>query len=92
VWANLQRVDQHHIPLEGMATVASALDRLLKADDQTTLHQIIGDPEAFREAVDQLDVYLQFRPEHFDRHDVNTRLCALGQSEGTLPSSTPFRS
>jgi hypothetical protein len=33
VWANLQRVDQHHIPLEGMATVASALDRLLKADD-----------------------------------------------------------
>ena len=76
-WAYLQRVDHHHIPLEAMATVATALERLLKADDQMTVRQVIGDPETFREAVNQLDAYLQFRPEHFDRRDVNTRLRAL---------------
>ena len=84
-WAYLQRVDRHHVPLEAMAVVATALNRLLEADDQTTMRQVIGDRETFREAVDQLDAYLQFQPEHFDRRDVNTRLRALGQPEGTLP-------
>jgi hypothetical protein len=68
-----------------MATIATALERLLKADDQTTIRQIIGDRDTFREAVDQLDAYLQFQPEHFDRRAVNTRLRALGQPGGTLP-------
>jgi hypothetical protein len=66
-----------------MATLATALERLLKVDDQTTIRQVIGDPETFREAVAQLDAYLQFRPEHFDRRDVNARLRVLGQPEGT---------
>ena len=82
-WAYLQRVDQHHVPLEAMATVATALERLLKADSQATIRQVIGDRNTFREAVDQLDAYLQFEPEHFDRRDVNTRLRALVQPEGT---------
>jgi Plasmid pRiA4b ORF-3-like protein len=82
-WAYLQRVDQHHIPLEAMATLAPALERLLKADDQTTIRQVIGDRDTFRDAVDQLDAYLEFRPEHFDRRDVNAQLCALVQQEGT---------
>jgi hypothetical protein len=84
-WAYLRRVDQHHVPLDAMATVATALERLLKADDQTTIRQVIGDSETFREAVAQLDVYLQFRPEHFDRRAVNARLRVLVQPEGTLP-------
>jgi hypothetical protein len=84
-WAYLQRVDQHHIPLDAMATVATALERLLNTDDQTTIRQVIGDPETFRAAVNQLDAYLQFQPEHFDRRAVNTRLRALDQPEGTLP-------
>jgi hypothetical protein len=66
-----------------MAAVATALDRLLKADDQTTIRQVIGDPETFRQAVAQLDVYLQCRPDHFDRRAVNARLRALSQPEGT---------
>ena len=84
-WAYLQRVDAHHIPHEAMATVATALECLLKADGQTRIRQVIGDPETFREAIDQLDAYLQFQPEHFHRRDINTRLHALGQPEGTSP-------
>jgi hypothetical protein len=68
-----------------MAVVARVLNRLLEADDHTTMRQIIGDRDTFREAVDQFDAYLQFQPEHFDRRDINTRLRVLGQSEGTLP-------
>jgi hypothetical protein len=30
-----------------MATMATALERLLKADDQTTIRQVIGDQETF---------------------------------------------
>jgi Plasmid pRiA4b ORF-3-like protein len=82
-WAYLQRVDRHHVPLDAMTTLATALERLLKADDQTTRRQVIGDPEIFREAVAQLDAYLQFRPEHFDRRAINTRLRTLVQPDGT---------
>jgi hypothetical protein len=84
-WAYMQLVDRHHVPLEAMAVVATVLNRLLEADGQTTIRQVIGDAETFREAVDQLDAYLQFQPEHFDRRDVNTRLRTLVQQEGTCP-------
>jgi Plasmid pRiA4b ORF-3-like protein len=82
-WAYLQMVDRHHVPLEAMATVATVLERLLQADDQTTIRQVIGDRHTFREAVDQLDAYLQLQPEHFDRRALNARLRALGQPGGT---------
>src|SRR2546422_7849098 len=57
-WAYLQRVDQHYVPLGAMAIVATALECLLKADGQTTIRQVIGDRDTFREAVAQLDAYL----------------------------------
>jgi Plasmid pRiA4b ORF-3-like protein len=66
-WAYMQMVDRHHVPLEAMAVVARTLDRLLEADDHTTMRQIIGDAETFRKAVAQLDMYMQFQPTHFDR-------------------------
>jgi Plasmid pRiA4b ORF-3-like protein len=78
-WAYLQQVDQHHIPLEAMATLATALERLLKAEGQTTLRQVIGDRDAFQEAVTQLDAYLQFRLEHVNRRQINAQLHALTQ-------------
>ena len=84
-WAYMQLVDRHHVPLEAMAVVATALERLLAADDQTTMCQVLGDGETFREAVDRLDTYLQFQPEHFDRHDVNAQLQSLGSQEGEPP-------
>jgi len=55
-----------------MATVATALERLLKADGQMTIRQSWGTAK-LSEAVDQLNAYLQFQPEHFDRRAVNTR-------------------
>jgi Plasmid pRiA4b ORF-3-like protein len=80
-WAYLQRVDQHHIPLEAMATVATALERLLNADDQTTIRQVMGDRNTFREAVAQLDAYLELQPEHVDRRQINAQLQTLTQEQ-----------
>jgi hypothetical protein len=82
---NLERVDQHDVPLDAMATVATALKRILEANGQTLIRQVMGGPETLREAVDQLDAYLQFQPEHFDRRDVNALLRALVQQEEASP-------
>jgi hypothetical protein len=78
----MQQVDRHHVPLEAMAIVATALGRVLEAEAQTPIRRVIRDPETLWEAVDQLAAYLQFQPEHVDRRDVNARLCALVQQEG----------
>jgi hypothetical protein len=48
-WAYLQRVDRHNVPLDAMVTVATALERLLKADNQTTIRQVIGDRKPFEQ-------------------------------------------
>jgi hypothetical protein len=82
-WAYLQLVERHHGPREAMTVVARARDRLLAADDQTTLHQVIGATETFREAVDPLDADRQCPPEHCDRRDVKAQRCALVQQAGT---------
>jgi len=84
-WAYMQLVDQHHIPLEAMGTVAQTLERLLKAEGQTTVRQVIRDRGTFREAIDQLDAYLQFQPERFDRRQVNCQLRAMAPQEGVPP-------
>jgi Plasmid pRiA4b ORF-3-like protein len=72
-WAYMQLVAQHHIPLAAMSVVATALERLLQADGQTSIRQVIGDRATFREAVEQFEAYLQFRPEQFDRGQVNAQ-------------------
>jgi Plasmid pRiA4b ORF-3-like protein len=84
-WAYLQLVDQHHPPMEAMFVVATVLKRMLEADDHTRIRQVIGDPETFREAVEQLDAYLQFQPERIDRRQVNCQLRAIAQQEGVPP-------
>jgi hypothetical protein len=78
-WGYLERLDQHRLypPLEAMGVVAEALTTLLEADPQTAVREALGDLDAFREAVDCLAAYEQFRPDHFDRHEVNTQLQSL---------------
>lgn len=78
-WGYLERLDQHRLypPLEAMGVVAKAIGTLLEADPQTSVRAALGDLDAFGEAVDCLDAYVQFRPDQFDRHAVNTQLHSL---------------
>jgi hypothetical protein len=78
-WDYMERLDQHRLypPLEAMGVVAEALTTLLEADPQTSVREALGDLDAFREAVDGLAAYEQFRPDQFDRHEVNTQLQSL---------------
>jgi hypothetical protein len=80
-WGYLQLVDQHHVPLDAMAIVATALERMLEADDQTPICQVMGGPEIVREAVDQLDSYRRFQLKRFDRRQINAQLHALTQDK-----------
>ena len=57
-----------------MGVVAEAISTLLSADPQTSVRAALGDLDAFREAVDCLDAYEQFRPDHFDRRESHTQL------------------
>jgi hypothetical protein len=86
-WGYLERLDQHRLypPLEAMGVVAEAIRTLLAADPQTSVREALGDLDEFREAVDCLDAYEQFRPDHFDRHKVNTRLQSLVWSAEETP-------
>ena len=86
-WGYLERLDQHRLypPLEAMGVVAEAISTLLAANPQTSVREALGDLEEFREAVDCLDAYQQFRPDHFDRHEVNTQLQSLAWSAEETP-------
>jgi hypothetical protein len=75
-WGYLEQLDQHRLflPLEAMGVVADAISTLLAADPQTSVREALGDLDEFREAVDCLEVYQAFQPEHFDRREINTQL------------------
>jgi hypothetical protein len=85
-WAYMERLDQHRLspPLEAMAVVATVISTLLEADPQTPVWAALGDLDELREAVDCLETYQAFQPEHFDRRDINRRLHAWGQEEGDV--------
>src|SRR5262249_38300814 len=78
-WGYLERLDQHRLypPLEAMGVVGKAIGTLLEADPPTSVPVALGDLDAFREAVDCLEAYEQFRPDYFDRHEVNAQLQSL---------------
>jgi len=86
-WGYLERLDQHRLspPLEAMGVVAEAISTLVAADPQTSVRAALGDLDEFREAVDCLEAYEQFRPDHFDRHEVNTQLQSLVWSAEEAP-------
>ncbi len=86
-WGYLERLDQHRLfpPLEAMQVVAETLSTLLEADPQTSVREALGELDAFRDAVDFLDAYQQFQPDHFDRRAINTQLHALGWTAEETP-------
>jgi hypothetical protein len=83
-WAYMERLDQHRLypPLEAMGVVADAISILLEADPQTSVRVALGDLDELREAVDCLETYQAFQPDHVDRGDINRQLLAWGQEEG----------
>ena len=86
-WSYMERLDHHRLtpPLDAMEVVAEALSTLLEADPQTSVRAALGDLDAFREAVDCLDAYQQFQPDHFDRRAINMQLHALPYSAEERP-------
>ena len=86
-WGYLERLDQHRLypPLEAMGVVAKAISTLLEADPQTSVRAALGDLDAFSEAVDCLGAYVQFQPDDFDRHAVNTHLHSVVWSAEEMP-------
>ena len=75
-WGYLERLDQHRLypPLEAMHVVADAISTLLAADPQTSVRAALGDLDDLHEAVDCLERYQAFQPDHFDRGEINTQL------------------
>jgi hypothetical protein len=88
-WGYMEWLDQHRLypPLEAMQVVAEAISALLAVDPQTSVREALGELDEFREAVDCLDAYQQFRPDHFDQLESNTQLQSLLWSA----EETPFR-
>jgi hypothetical protein len=84
--AYMERLDHHRLypPLEAMGVVADAISTLLEADPQTSVRAALGDLDDLREAVDCLETYQAFQPDHFDRRDINRQLLAWGQEEGAV--------
>jgi Plasmid pRiA4b ORF-3-like protein len=83
-WGYLERLDQHRLspPLEAMQVVADAISTLLAADPQTSVRAALGDLDDLHEAVDCLERYQAFQPDHFDRGEINTQLHARTWQEG----------
>ena len=75
-WGYLERLDQHRLypPLEAMQVVVDAISTLLAADPQTSVRAALGDLDDLHEAVDCLERYQAFQPDHFDRGEINTQL------------------
>jgi hypothetical protein len=79
----MARLDQHRAPpIDAMLVVADAVKVLSEADPQTSVREALGELDDLREAVDCLEAYQAFQPDHFDRGDINRRLCTWGQEEG----------
>jgi hypothetical protein len=85
-WAYMERLEQHRLypPLEAMVVVADAISTLWEADPQTPVRAALGDLDNLREAIDRLEAYQVFQPDHFDRGLINKRLRAWGQEEGDV--------
>jgi hypothetical protein len=67
-----------------MGIVAEALSTLLETDPHMSVREALADLDDLREAVDCLETYQAFQPDHFDRRDLNRQLLAWGQEEGDV--------
>jgi hypothetical protein len=76
----MARLDQHryHPPFEAMLVAADAVRTLLDADPHTSVREAVreavGELDALQDAIDCLEAYQQFQPEHVDRPTINAQL------------------
>ena len=90
-WAYMARLDQHryHPPFEAMLVAADAVRALLDADPQTpvreAVREAVGGLDALQDAVNCLEAYHQFQPEHVDRRVINAHLGAWPWQRGEEP-------
>ena len=90
-WAYMVRLDQHryHPPFAAMLVAADAVRALVDSDPQTSVREAvreaIGELDALQDAVDCLEAYQQFQPEHVDRRAINAHLRAWPWQRGEEP-------
>jgi Plasmid pRiA4b ORF-3-like protein len=90
-WAYMARLDQHryHPPFEAMLVAADAVRALLDADPHTSVREAVreavGELDVLQDAVDCLEAYQQFQPEHVDRRIINAQLRAWPWQRGEEP-------
>ena len=90
-WAYMARLDQHrsHPPFDAILVAADAVRALLDADPQTSVREAVreavGGLDALQDAVDCLEAYQQFQPEHVDRRAINAHLRAWPWQRGEEP-------
>jgi len=64
--------------LEDLERVADTVQRFLDTGDRSAL----GDPDTLRSALERLEAYYEFQPDHFDRRAINARLWHRANSVG----------
>ena len=72
----MESMDRHVLnwPHEEVLLVADTLRRVLNAKEGETIRTCIDDVDELQESVRNIEEYLRFRPERFDRRKVNRRL------------------
>lgn len=82
-WGYMERLDQHRSPpIDAMLVVANAIKVMLEVDPHISVREALGALDDLRDAVDRLEAYQAFQPDHFDRGDINRQLLVWGQKEG----------
>ncbi len=90
-WAYMARLDQHryHPPFDAMCVAAEAVRVLLETDPHTSvrdaIREALGDLDTLQDAIDCLEAYQQFQPEHVDRRAINAHLRAWPWQRGEEP-------
>ena len=74
--AYMDKMDHHRWNplLDELQLIADAVGRVLDAQGHEKVRDVLGDVDALEEAIDRLETYQRFQPDHFDRRRINRRL------------------
>jgi Plasmid pRiA4b ORF-3-like protein len=81
--AYMELLDRHQLnwPHAELFLMAETLGRLLGAKDDENIRARLGNLDELQKAVESLEAYRHFRPDHFDRRAVNRRLRQYAASD-----------